>query len=118
MKRLSFAFAVCLLAAAGYAGARSRHWTQIDEEDGIRVWRLDVPGQDLPGFRGQTRMQAPLSRIVETLQNVSEHPEWMYRCAEAKALRRFGEHHAVVYNRTDVPWPIWDRDVILGPVMK
>jgi hypothetical protein len=88
-------------------------WTEVDQEDGIKVWRLEVPGRDLPGFRGETVIAGPVSAIVAQLKRVDRHTEWMHRCSASETLKRYSDDRVVIYNRTDIPWPVWDRDVIL-----
>jgi hypothetical protein len=108
-----------LVALLSLAPATSRSepaqgtWTQIEEDDGIKVWRLDVPGQDLPGFRGETVIPRSIAAIVEELKQVEHHTEWMHRCSASETLKRIDDKHVVIYNRVDVPWPVWDRDVVL-----
>jgi len=100
------------------ADTPSGTWRQFDQDDGIILWRLDVPGVEMPGFRGQTTIAAPAESILREIEKVDQHPEWMHRCAEARMIRRIDATHAIVYNRTDTPWPVWDRDVVLDTHVK
>lgn len=88
-------------------------WKQIDDDEGIKIWKLQIPGVEVPGFRGQTIMTASAQRIAEELNHVEWHTEWMYRCSESVVVKRFDEHKALIYNRLDTPWPVWDRDTIV-----
>ena len=88
-------------------------WKQVDDDDGIKVWRLEVPGREFPGFRGETVIPASAESIVSVLKRVEQHTQWMHRCSESSILQRFDDDHVVIYNRTDTPWPVWDRDAIL-----
>lgn len=88
-------------------------WEQIDNDDGIRVWKHEIPGQDLPGFRGETIIAAPLEAIVAVVKDHTRHTEWMHRCLEAAKIEDLGGGHSIDYNRTDAPWPVWDRDIVL-----
>jgi hypothetical protein len=108
-----FVALVGLATTPSYAAAPQGTWTQVDDDDGIKVWRLDVPGQDLPGFRGETIIPRSIPDIVEELKQVEHHTEWMHRCSASETIQRFNDTHVVIYNRVDVPWPVWDRDVIL-----
>ena len=102
------------LVPAGRADAPvSARWEQVDHDDGIRVWQHDVPGLDLPGFRGEATIDAPLASLEAAIVDVVHHREWMFRCAESLELERYGDEGSVLYNRTASPWPIWDRDVVL-----
>lgn len=101
------------LSARGAAEPALGTWTQIDEDDGIKIWRLDIPGKDLPGFKGETVIPRSIAHIVAVLRQVEHHTEWMYRCSESSIIQHVSAEHLVIYNRVDVPWPIKDRDVIL-----
>jgi len=72
------------------------NWEPVEDDDGIKVWSLQIPGQDLPGFRGITVIN-----------------EWMYRCRDARLLKQYTESHGILYNRVRAPWPIKDRDMVL-----
>jgi hypothetical protein len=88
-------------------------WEQIDDDEGIRVYRREIPGQELPGFRGETVMNAPVERIVAELQDYKHHTEWMESCVASFMIKDLGGGHVIDYNRTEAPWPVWDRDVVL-----
>jgi hypothetical protein len=91
----------------------SSPWEMIDDGDGIRVYKREIPGQELPGFRGETVMRAPLERIVAELQDYKHHTEWMESCTASFMIKDLGGGHVIDYNRTEAPWPVWDRDVVL-----
>lgn len=93
--------------------SREGTWKQIDDAEGIEVWRLELPGVELPGFRGEVVIDAPPEKIVEVLKQTEHHTEWMKNCVASEVVKSFDPDHTIVYNRTHVPWPVWDRDVIL-----
>jgi START domain len=103
------------LVPAGHtrSEARAGSWKQVDDDDGIKVWRLEIPGREFPGFRGETVIPASAERIVSVLKRVEQHTQWMHRCSASEIIQRFDDDHVVIYNRTDTPWPVWDRDAIL-----
>lgn len=100
-------------AAGAQAAPKSTPWEQIDDDDGIRVWQHEVPGLDLPGFRGETTVSGSPEAVVKVIEDWKHHTEWMHNCVESKELKRFEDGRTVMYNRTSAPWPVWDRDVIL-----
>lgn len=106
---LLFVFALAGQAFAGEKGT----WTFVTEEDAIRVWKLEIPGQDLPGFRGQTIIKGSIDDIMKQMMDSEHHTDWMYRCKESRVLKSFDATRSIVYNRTGAPWPVWDRDVVL-----
>jgi hypothetical protein len=94
-------------------GPVSARWEQVQDGDGIRIWKHEVPGLDLPGFRGEVTVDAPLAKLEAAIVDVTHHREWMFRCVESLELERYGDEGSVLYNRTASPWPTWDRDVVL-----
>ena len=105
---------LCLVPAGRTRSeALAGSWKQVDDDDGIKVWRLEIPGREFPGFRGETVISASAERIVSVLKRVEQHTQWMHRCSASEIIQRFDDDHVVIYNRTDTPWPVWDRDAIL-----
>ena len=96
-----------------HADASTGGWKQFDEEDGIRLWEREIPGQELPGFRGEVTIDAEPRKIIDVIEDYKHHTEWMHRCTESTLLADKGGGTQITYNRTNPPWPVWDRDVIL-----
>ncbi len=93
--------------------AKDAGWEQIDDDEGIKVWKHEVPGNDLPGFRGQVVIESDPRGVIDVIEDYKHHTEWMHRCAESSQLKDLGNGTQIMYNRTNPPWPVWDRDVIL-----
>lgn len=88
-------------------------WEYLERDDGIDVWKLDIPGKELPGFRGQVIINASMQHILDEMMDSKHHTEWMYRMKESTVLEELSKSAAIVYSRTSAPWPVWDRDVII-----
>lgn len=93
-------------------------WEVLDEEDGITVYRREVPGRDVYAFRGDMVMNASIMEIIDVMQDVSKHTQWMYKCTESRILKRISEERAIGYTRVDAPWPLWDRDAVIDTKVK
>jgi len=93
--------------------AEGDDWALLVEDEGIRVTIREVPDRDLPVFRGVVTISAPIFEIMGVLQDIDRHPEWMDSCIEARRLKRVHLLESIVYNRTDAPWPISDRDTVV-----
>ncbi|MFT3922770.1 MAG: START domain-containing protein [Myxococcales bacterium] len=110
---LSVLCLVVLSSSAAHAGGRGQ-WQWLEEKRGIQLWALEVPGQSLPGFRGNTKIKGSIAQIASEMLDAPHHTEWMHRCAESWVYQRTSETRGVLYNRTSsAPWPVWDRDVVL-----
>ena len=94
------------------AAEDTEKWEFVDNDDGIHVWKHEVPGHDVPDFRGQTFINASIDQILNEMLDYKSHTQWMYACAESTLLKQVEPDHLIMYNRLDVPWPVWDRDVV------
>lgn len=92
---------------------RASEWEHIDEDEGIDLWKQDVPGQLVPSFRGQVVIAAEIGAVSHAIEDYRAHPQWMHRCAESGVIRQLNELDAIMYNRLDSPWPVADRDVVV-----
>lgn len=117
-----FVLGTCLVALAAGPVARAADgkgkWEKLSQEDGITTWRLQVPGKDLPGFRGKVTIDATIQEIIDVMMKTEDHTKWMYKCKESRVLKELSETHAIIYNRVEAPWPVWDRDIVMDTTMK
>lgn len=90
----------------------AQDWRHVTSEDGVAVTAREVPGRGFPTFRGVGVIDASIWEILAVLSDVSRHSQWMFRCAEARQLRKLSEMEYIVYSRTDAPWPVSDRDAV------
>ncbi len=88
-------------------------WTLVTEEDGVEVSQRPVPGRSLPVLRGIGVVDANLFRVLAVIRDVERHTEWVHDCSESRLLGIEGEAVAYAYNRSDAPWPVSDRDVVV-----
>jgi hypothetical protein len=114
--RLWLLAALLSTVSVAHAGGHGT-WRWLEEKRGVRLWKLNVPGRPLPGFRGHTTIRGNIDQIANELLDAPHHTEWMHRCAESWIYERTGEKRGILYNRTSsAPWPVWDRDVVLDVV--
>lgn len=109
---------ILLLIIIGTSTAAAADWKQITYEDGIRVSRKEVAGRDLPIFRGVTTYDSNIYDILTILDHIPSHTEWVHRCAESRVVKRISHFQRLVYNRTDAPWPVADRDMVVRTAAK
>jgi hypothetical protein len=87
-------------------------WQRIVKEDGITVSTKDVPGRGFPTFRGVGLIYANIFDVMAVLSDIKRYPEWVENCKTARLLKKYNELERVIYQRTDAPWPISDRDSV------
>jgi len=54
--------------------------------------------------------------ILGILQDIERNPEWMHGCLDAKRIKMVNQKEYIAYNRSDAPWPISDRDVVVHAI--
>jgi hypothetical protein len=110
------ALCACLIlgvAAVQPVRASAPNWQLIEDDEGIKVWSLAIPGRDLPGFRGIVTIDATVEEVMKFVIDTDQHTQWMYNCDESRIVKRYDDAHGILYNRINAPWPVYDRDVLL-----
>jgi len=111
---LRAATAALLLCSFAPSLALAGEWEQIDDDEGIKVWKREVEGSDFVAFRGRGNVRAPIQLVAAVIRDANRETEWMQDCADAKVIRFLSATDAIVYNRTGSPVPfIADRDTVL-----
>jgi hypothetical protein len=107
--------ALCLgmLAAGLPAASHAGGWEVIADRDGIVVSRRMVEDRPLPQLRGQAEVRGTPDEILAVLLDVPSYREWVPDCAEATTLRKTGAWRSLIYTRTDLPWPVLDREAVI-----
>ncbi len=101
---------VVLISTHAFAGGS---WEVVRKEAGITVLQKDVPGRGLPIFKGRTVIHANIYALLAILQDVAQHKKWMHAVSESMEVDRDGDVLVTSYNRTEAPWPVSDRDVVI-----
>lgn len=102
----------CLFVPVNVFGSTPK-WELVEDEDGIKVWSLEIPDQDLPGFRGITMVNATIDELLSELLDFDSHTDWMWNTSESRLVKRLSDTRAIIYNRINAPWPVKDRDMVM-----
>ena len=95
------------------APAETHGWRETARSNGVVVAERSAPEQRVPTFRAIGLVEADLSTVLGVIREADRHPEWLEDCVGARVLAQENESVSYIYHRTDVPWPLADRDVIL-----
>jgi hypothetical protein len=116
---VSTLLAVFALSGVARADAPSAtpKWEQFDEEDGIRMFRRDVPGSSIVALRGEAFVAAPIARVASVLIDRKRSPEWIDRLVKTKVIRELSETEAISWNHIKTPTPLKDRDFVFKTVL-
>lgn len=111
--RRMLVLAVVLGASLTTSVASAQKWEVITKEQGVVVSKKEVEGRSLPIFKGVGVIDASVVDILAVLDDTPNNTRWMHKCMEATLLKKVNEYERIVYNRTDAPWPVDDRDVVV-----
>lgn len=101
------------VASMGAADASEGAWRVVDSERGITVSVRDVPGQELPSFRGQGTIEGDVLYVLAVVLDAEGAMEWAEGADEVALLRELDPRQHLIYSHTDTPWPVTDRDMIM-----
>lgn len=112
--RASLALLIALgVVLIGAATAHAQGWEKIESRAGVTAYRKSVPGLDLPVIKGVGIVQASVYEILAVMHDTAAFPKWMASCREAWLVKEINDYERIIYNRTEMPWPISDRDAVI-----
>jgi len=112
--------AMLLLLALSFMGALQalEKWQLIKDQDEIQVYSSKTQGALIKSAKGEVIITTSLDDILSVLENVQLLPRWLYQCKSAKTIKQVDIVERYDYIYTDMPWPTWDRDVIVRSVFQ
>jgi len=108
-------FAGMLLSGTVSADAgtpKEAPWEQFDEDEGIAVFRREVPGSPIIALRGEGVIDAPILRVTSVLVDTSRSAEWIDRLAEVKVVRKLSDDEHIHWTHVTTPVVLKDRDFV------
>jgi hypothetical protein len=101
------------LSGVAYADTPSApKWEQFDEQEGIRMFRREVPGSSIVALRGDGFIEAPIARVASVLADRDRSVEWIDRLVRTKVLRQLSDTESINWNHIKTPTPLKDRDFV------
>jgi len=90
-------------------------WDLMLNHDGVEVYTRDWPGSDFVAVKGVQTINSSLSNILANYADVASFPEWVKDMVEARLVEPLDQFRSrKVYMRMGLPWPLRDRDMIIG----
>ncbi len=114
-------FALALLSGSVMSAANAAKdppWEKFDEDDGIAVFRREVPGSPIIALRGEGVVNAPLLRVASVLIDTARAPEWIDSLAETKIVRKLSDDEQIEWDHISTPFILKDRDFVFDIKME
>jgi hypothetical protein len=112
LSRRQWTTGVAATLAGSLVSSPAAAWEQIDEGDGVRVFRKEMPNSDLVAFRGEALLDSPIEKLLWVLGDNEHRTDWVDRLEKSVLLERISPYEYVVYQQFDLPFPISDRDYV------
>lgn len=88
-------------------------WVLRQEKGALRVYTRPNPDSGIQEVRITTRINARIGSFLTALSDVSAYQTWVYKCSEARLLETVNEQEFYYYAKTDLPFPVSDRDLVV-----
>ena len=89
----------------------SGDWELRKEKDGIKVYTRNNDNSGIKEFKAITSIDADISQLIKIINDVEMYPAWMANCESSSTYKKINKTTRIDYLKTDVPWPLDDRDV-------
>jgi hypothetical protein len=109
--------ALLLATGLGVAAAEEGAWRTIRHDDALEVSTRPVAGSQFDEVRVVGNVCASLEALTGYVQDVQHFPDWIPDTAQAEQLAQPNARERIYYVRTDMPWPVKDRDMIYRVVV-
>lgn len=111
--KLLGAIALNSLLAIQFANAGAPDWTLTGQEEGITVYKREVPGSPLMAFRGEGIVNASVERVAAVIFDTRRAPEWVVDLKESKLVKWVSKNEFIEYDHIKTPPIIMkDRDFV------
>lgn len=88
-------------------------WQLVREEDNIQVYSRTLSDTVIHSVKGVVEISASMDKLLGVFEDITKCPYWMYRCKSATTLEQINIVERVDYILMNLPWPTWDRDLII-----
>ena len=87
-------------------------WTLKKNKQGIQIYTRTVGNSKFKEFKAITQVKANVTTLVAVMKDTTAYKELFPLTIEMHLLEEKGETYQVQYVKTDVPFPVTDRDGI------
>jgi hypothetical protein len=109
MKHFLILLALTIMpSSAAYAD----DWKEINEEDGIKVFSMNVKGSPLVAFKGSGIVDSPIRVVFGVIVDNAHRIEWVDRLKKSTVLQQFTPYDFIVYQHFGLPVLMSDRDYV------
>jgi len=91
----------------------AQDWELIRNEKGIEVHYKEADSKGIIKVKMTQTLETNLSTIAAVLTDFDNYENWKEACESSELIKTVNTQEFVYYYKTDLPWPINDRDCVL-----
>ena len=87
-------------------------WKLVTTRGDVKVYTRTNPDSPIKDVRITANIKTSMDRLTNHLREISNYPDWVYKCKAANRIRTNTEDDYYYYTQTDMPFPFRDRDLV------
>ncbi len=80
----------------------------------IAVYSRKTANSDFRELKSIVYLKTSLNSIVALINDRETYPQWVYKCGQAKVLKKISESELIHYQTVIAPWPAENRDFVVN----
>ncbi len=88
-------------------------WKLQKDKDGIKVYTSESARSSFKSVKVECTLTGTFNTLIAVLNKVDKFEDWIYHNKQSKLIKRNSQHDFVYYSETSMPWPMYNRDVVL-----
>jgi len=88
-------------------------WTLIKDQGGVMTWYRNEKSSPVYSLKSKGIMNTTAFDIVTVINEIELFPTWIPSVIEAKEIHQISRFRKYLYMKTDLPWPMQDRDFVI-----
>jgi hypothetical protein len=113
LKTFFFLVSCLLIQEVCFSQKNKDDWHIKKRHKGIEVYSRKTANSEFRELKSVMYLKTSLNSVVALVNDRASYPEWVYKCGEAKTLRKISESELIHYQTVTAPWPAEDRDFIV-----
>ncbi len=93
-------------------------WEEVQDSDGVKVYRRQLPERSLKSVKGTGIVDASVATVALVLLDDARAPEWVDSLTEARVVRMISPSEYIEYNHVAMPLVVSDREFVTRVDMK
>lgn len=88
-------------------------WKLKTTKGKLKVYTRSSEHSDFKEIRIKTTVNSSAEKIMNVLNDVASYESWVFKCMEAKKVKIISSNDYYYYTKSDFPFPITDRDLVV-----